>query len=345
MVDPFAIGGALEIIYGLIAVTFAGVVYHAAPQNLVNRSLAILLLVDGATSGGLVVGISRFVEHEGASRALQATQFLGNGSRPLLYLAFIAAAMPLAWTRPFEHRVGRIVLYAGAASAGLAAALLGIDNPWIKDTFQATFLLIGLLGFTSAVIVFRRSEGDARRKNRAYLQAFSVRDIGALILLPIRDLAVEGSLLQGWTLVAVKLVYVAFILLVVYGVLVGQIVDLDAAARATFTQAAAVTVIAGMFIAITDSLNAWLPWDSLPFDASLLALATSILLAFMFEPIQERAEGLALRLFPGIGASAREYALAVEVAAEENTLTPSEQKVLRGVWERHRGVTFKSEGP
>ncbi len=330
MANPFAIGGVLEIVYGVIAVVFAYIVFHAGPKNPVNRTLAVLLLVDGATSGGLVVGISRFVDDPGLVRALRAVQFLGNGSRPFLYLAFIVTAMPFAWTRFMDNRNGRIALWLLAAAGGLLAALLGIRYPWVKDSLQLCFILVGLLGFASALIAYRKAQVD-RHKTRAYLQAFAVRDVGAGILLPIRDLAVDGSLLQGWTLVAVKAVYVVFIFLVVYGVLWGQIVNLDRTARVTFGRTIAVTVVAIAFIAITGTVE-----NLFGVDDPIIALLVSVAVAFMFQPVQDLAEGWARAMFPGDPIEATTVGSIVAQAVGSGELARKEQRIIDDIVRRNK---------
>jgi hypothetical protein len=256
-----------------------------------------------------------------------------------LYLLFTAHALQggvASWlrSRPGHLVIGLLAVLLLTLAFLPASALVGLGRTVAEDILFVTPLIAtGLVGLIAAVQNLRRaSDARHRRQARAYLLAFAVRDVAYVAFYLFYALAREtlywgepgspSNLLYVW-LIGLQLMWLAFLVLLVYGVLSGQVLDLDRRTRVVAARTLALGLVAALFIVITESVERFLNVS----DPSV-GIGAAVVLAFTFRPVEHLAERGARRILPASPVSVDDYKRAVEHALADGQVTPSEQRVL-----------------
>jgi hypothetical protein len=354
--NPWAVIPALAT---LVAWSVALVVLRAAPGQRVSRRLAGLLLVEGTAVITTELGILLLVESERTGLLVSLIHAGADLLVLVLYPPFLAAALSVPMVRVF-----------GTRAAGIASLLLGIAGGVAIAVFPSAFIsdavhlsggepvrwlfswgpmwlviAIGIVamyafGIVASASALRRAASDtARRRARVFLWAFGTRDLvwGGIYLVVVLagdDLTPTGIAWLGEAYAGSLLVYS---LLVGYGILTAQLLDIDLKVRWTIKQGTVAAAFLAVFFLVSEGSTMFLS-NAL---GNVLGLLASALLIFAFAPLQRAAERVAERAMPGVHdtpeyASYRKlqvYAAALESAYQDAELTPRERAMLSSVAE------------
>lgn len=335
----------LEFGYGALAFLVGVGVLVLAPGKRVNQTLSWLLIVDGLTLGGMA---SNMRSWEWAGPQVQAgadaATALGWALVVPMYLLFTAYALQggvSRWLRTWAGRATMVILFAlqlvvmfgpgGLLDQTRADALNAV-------LFVAPLIGAGVVGLVAAVQNLAQASGtETRRQARAYLLAFAIRD-GAYVLAYVfyattvenLDWSAEGILLNGW-LIALQLAWLMFLALLVYGILSGQVLDLDRRVRILAARTLALGFVGVAFVIITESVERFLDISN-----PIVGLGAAVSLAFVFGPVESAVERGARRFLPTTPVALADYKFAVERALADGKVTPSEQRVLDDLTRRLR---------
>ena len=276
-----------------------------------------------------------------------------------LYLPFLGAALDVPPVRVFHRRA------AGWAFAALGIAGLGAIAAFPSAFVAAAFpvppgepvrwlfewgpvwqvLALGLvamysLGIVASVVALRRARTElARRRARVFLWAFGMRDLiwGGIYLVAMvwgnvitpTGLAWMGQFYGGSLLV--------YSVLVGYGILTVQLLDIDLKVRWTIKQGTIAAAFLAVFFLVSEGSALFLSQAL----GNALGLVAAALLIFLMAPLQRAAERVAERAMPGVRdtpeyASYRKlqvYAAALESAYQEGGVTDRERAMLERVAE------------
>lgn len=332
-----AVAWTLEFGYGLVALLAGILVLALAPGKRSNQALAWLLIVDGIGMGGMAAnainwGIWSDEVKAGLNGALSASFALV----PFLYLNFVGTALKGPIASALASTKGRLSL-AVLAVAWFAFYVFVFKVEGIYDDLAANVTIFtlplvasGLLGLWASVQFLRRAEPEDATKAKAYFWAFVSRDVGYVFFYGSSAIFVylgRADWLVGtggylW-LAGIQTCWVIFILLLIYGMLRGQIAGLDGKYRAGMANGAAGLAIAFLFVVGTESMERLFNVAS-----DWLSMGVAVGLAFTFRPLQSLAEHGAHRLLPAGDVDVATYEAAVAKALEDGTITRREQRVL-----------------
>lgn len=334
----------------LVAWAAAVVVLRTSPGRTVNRRLAGLLFLEGiflATSVGAIF----FVESRTVVGVLSVVSMASLVAVSHQYLAFLGISLQTPLVAPFRSKRAFWILMAlGGAAVATVVAQPGafVSEPyapgWAPWNFQFVGLgesvtqlhgLVFLYGFLAAVTAYFQVDccDSNRKKAFWFAAAFGVRDVYAgltQLLYPVlRPAEFWGDLVYNPGL---AVAYLAYVILMSYGVLQAQLFDIDVRIRGVLQRSTVVAVIAGVFFVGSEILEALLPVDD-----AVLGVVMAGVIVLLLRPLQSVAERVAARIVPGSPASedaldARKvdvYRAALEGALQDGVVTEREQEVLR----------------
>ncbi len=296
----------LEFGYGALAFLMGVGILVLRPDKRVNQALACLLIVDGLGLGGMASNMRSWA-WAGASvqSGAEAAFRLGWVLIAPLYLWFTSQALRggvAAWLR---SRAGLLVIV-GLLLAQGTIAFIDDGRFWFNRTATGVWLFIlplvgtGLVGLIGAFQNLRQAEGvQQRRQARAYLLAFSVRDVAYVAAYTFYGLTIESldwskqSAVQSAWLIALQAAWVVFLVFLAYGVLSGQVLDLDRRVRLVASRTIALGFVAIVFVTITESVERFLNVSN-----PIVGTAAAVLLAFLFRPVEHWAEGATRSILP-----------------------------------------------
>lgn len=326
----------IGIAFAAVAFALAAIIVAAAPRSLPNRALAALLVLDGLGWLGIAEALLVFGVDPGGA-VTWWFEFTITAS-PWFYAAFVAATMKVPWTRWLSRPGALWTLWALGISVALVRLLWLEGDPVygrIRDVVGLTSgpaIVIGVWAMAVSFQYFRLA--PERRRAVAFVTAFTVRNLALIALFGSAQLVKRGVL--GGTmfeaiLVALKAMLLLHVLYVAYGVLSGQVVDLDDRVRRGLQRVIVALAIAGVFLVLTEGTEMVVPVDS-----PVLALLAAGVITVLFQPLQRLAQRLAQRLFPGmvvddtVGYRQRTqlYRQQVEVAYADGHMGKKEREML-----------------
>lgn len=349
---PWPVPSALLLLFAWSA---AVVVYRTAPHRELNRSLAVVLVLEGMVMG-FSAGWNQLVESPGFSHALVVLGTMAVAAAPYQYLTFLGSAFDVPAVRPFRGPVARVVL--GILSAGAAAVVLARPHwfvtdlyrvPWGTWNFQyrtgGLFLarlqaVAAIYGLLAAVWASVRTRPGTVARGRALLvaSAFGIRDTFVAIILVlypvVRPIPFWGDFIYNPAQGGVYLLYVS---LLAYGILRSQILDIELKVKFALTQSVAGGLLAGSFFVLSEALEALMPVEGL-----IPGLLAAGLVVLALRPVYRLVRRAVERVMPGVERSsayittrrAEIYRAALEGAAEDGRVTSSERAILERLREQ-----------
>lgn len=312
--------GFLGLALTVLAWGLAWIVYISGPRRAANRFLAVGLFLEGATLGALRV--KALTDSLVVDRGLNGIEFYALPFIPCLYLLFIGAALPVPWLRFLRTTTVRTVVLAFASLLAtlrfvVPEAYLGeyveVTDPFGYPTlrgspgaFEGPFLLalagVLLFGLVAAVAAYRRAPNRwARLRARAYLVAFGFRDItggtGLIVFVAVNGDAGASTLdyfIAFWILPVVEIV---FMLLVTYGILKVQLLDIDLKVRFAIKSGTLAAAFVAVFLIVAQVAEA-VAQRYVGNVGWLLGAVAAGLLLFALTPLQRIAERVAHRAVP-----------------------------------------------
>lgn len=331
---------ALDLAVGVCALAIAAVVYIAAPRQWANRLMALLLLVDGLGWFGIAAAAAGFFPGLPGTQAVQRVTLAAS---PWLYAAFVATALDVPLTRPLRGRRAQAALLALAVAVP-AVLLLFLDRmagyqrvAEAVGVISGPYLVVATWALFAAVQGFRRMSNP--RKGVAYVAAFGLRDLALILLF---GAALVAKQVPGWqwfgpALAAVKTLLLGHLLYLAYGLLSGQVMDLDDRVRATIQKGIVLTVVAAVFLVATEGTEMFVGVES-----PALAIAAAGAITLLFQPLHRGAERLARRILPALeelpGVPRKQrlamYRDQVEAAWADGRLGAKERQMLQQLREK-----------
>lgn len=329
---------------GVVGWLLAAVVLAAAPGRSANRRLALVLFLEGATGwtgGGLVF----LADSAATAYAAQAVADVAFGAMVLAYLAFLGT-LPSPLSRPLRPHLVGLALAAGALTfavwfvlspelfvADVAASPFGpffpVNGPLAVPVLIVPSVVVFLYGLAAAIAMWRTAPlGTAARKQGAtYAVAFAVRDVAWIAFL-LDAFVLHVGLLGPHVFNALLLV---FQLVLAYGILKHQLLDIDLRVKWTIRRGALVGAFVAAFFVVAAIAEQYLQ----RYGVLVGGIAVGLLL-FALRPLERAADRLADRAMPRVHDS-QEYRLirkrqvytaAVESAMQDGTVTDKERDVL-----------------
>lgn len=336
--------GTFGLVAALLAWSLATIVWRAGAARAPNRRLASLLAAEGLVAAG-GTGVLYLTDHEGLATIAQLATCAAMAIVPLLNLRLLALLdTPLA--RPFGTRTAGIAMLV----AGLAGIVSVVARPdlFVVDlhpawyaalettpgpgffAFFALFTLVNLFALVAALHAHRRTRGTAAdERSRAFLVAFGARD--ALVIVAF---ALEGTFGPGSLAIVIgpAVVLTVYVPLMAYGILRGQIFDIDLRLKAGLRRGTIALAFLAVFFVVSETVESiantrWGPVYGIV-AAAALALAGDRL-----QTIASRAADAAM---PGVHdapayVDARKeavYRTAVVEAWESGSVTEKERRLL-----------------
>lgn len=334
----------------VVAWAAAVVVLRTSPDRSVNRRLAGLLFLEGLFLA-TAVGAIFFVESEAAVRVLSVVSTASLVASSVQYLAFLGISLQTPLVAPFRSRRAFWLLMATGA-AGVTAVIVRPDafvsDPyapgWAPWNFQFVGLgesvtqlhgLVFLYGFLAAVTTYVQVDCCATNRKKAFwfAAAFGARDVYAgltQLLYPLlRPTGVWGDFIYNPGL---AFAYLAYVILMSYGVLQAQLFDIDVRIRGVLRRSTVVAVIAGFFFVGSEILETLLPVGD-----AVLGIFMAAVIVLLLRPLQRVAERVAARILPAVpdtddNLDARKldlYRAALEGALQDGVVTDREAEILR----------------
>lgn len=349
---PWPVPSALLLLFAWSA---AVVVYRTAPHREVNRSLAVVLVLEGMVMG-FSAGWNQLVESPEVSYAIVVLGTMAVAAAPYQYLTFLAAAFDVPPLRPFRGAIARTVL--ATLSVGAATLVLARPHWFITELYRVEWAtwnfqyqsggllltrlqaLAAVYGLLAAVWASVRTRPGTVARSRALLvaSAFGIRDTFVaiiLILYPVvRPIPFWGDFIYNPAQGAVYLLYVS---LLTYGILRSQILDIELKVKFALTQSVAGALLAVSFFVLSEIIEALLPVEGL-----IPGLIAAGLVVLVLRPIYRVVRRLMERLMPGVERSstyittrrAEIYRAALEGAAEDGRVTSAERAILERLREQ-----------
>lgn len=357
MEDWGAWSGIAYAVVGGLAVLLALFVLRAAPPTARNRWLSVLLLVMGGHA--VLFGLYSTQQWgyafstEDTQRGLLIAAWTLFTWMPFVYLALLRKTLPRR--RWWNGRIPLVFLL--VATVGWLATSALMPSLWTTGRVLMFGIYAGgaisILGFLVAVqwVIVSLWIRQERRIAFAFLIAFSIRNlqfIRDLVLALSEDLRGEVIALgpiewyRDWNFDLWQDVVLegAFLTLLAFAVLSGQIVTLDNRIKASIRTGTVSLVLTVVFLILTEGMEAILGVESILFSI-LGAVAISLLIM----PVHRWSEVIATRLVPGahlIGTlPAKErrdtYLQQAVLAWEDGVLRPKEVNML-GRLQVHLGL-------
>lgn len=351
--NPYGVVGLLAMV---LACTMGWFVFSTRPDRPQNRRLALVLQLGGISAGfyfGLAV-LARTADTARWAIEIGMTLLLAC---PAVYLMFLATvASPLA--RPLRSKSTPILLLVYV----LVVEAFWFTNPgffiadhlayyprvggWHVDFHEpliggklfggGMLALAELYGLLVAVSAYRHATtAGSRHRAMVFAVAFGTRDLlGAAFV--IYFVALGGYFLPGgdvlW-LVTVPVVDLLFYALLTYGILKGQLFDIDLRLKGMLRRSIVALPFAVAFFVMSETVEQYLV---LPFDSSWLGLLAAGIIVLLLNPIRDFATSIADRLLPSVDASGdyvegrkeEVYRNALETFLEDGVISDRERKVL-----------------
>ncbi|HJQ93843.1 MAG TPA: hypothetical protein VJ874_06115, partial [Candidatus Thermoplasmatota archaeon] len=124
-------------------------------------------------------------------------------------------------------------------------------------------------------------------------------------------------------LIVLQLAWLLFLGFLVYGVLSGQVLDLDRRVRTFAARTLALGVVGITFLVVVESIERWLNISN-----AFVGIAAAGLLALSFRPLERLAERAARRVLPAAPVSLKEYQAAIAHALSDGRVSRHEQALL-----------------
>ncbi|NCF73293.1 MAG: hypothetical protein GWP67_07300 [Gammaproteobacteria bacterium] len=320
--------------------SLAVVLYRVGTTGSVARKLSLLLLVEGITliSTGYIDSMlapelietdfyPSWVLFEGIVHTV------GDGLMLVLYPPFLAAALGIELTRPFESKSA----LAGLTAIATISILMVYFLPLPYGPVPLYLLLCALFGYAlvASIQAWRASIGAARSRARSFALAFGIRDVcwffvyGAAIWLITQD---AYSIVDMNTTSPVYVIYALGTLLAVpliaYGILRTQLFDIDLRIQWTIKQSTLAAIFVALVYLISEGADRFLS-EELGNWAGLLA---SALVVFFLAPLQRFAERVASAAMPNTH-NTPEYAAFRKMQVYESSVSDA---LIGGVSEKER---------
>jgi hypothetical protein len=320
--------------------SLAVVLYRVGTTGSVARKLSRLLLVEGITliSTGYIDSMlapelietdfyPSWVLFEGIVHTV------GDGLMLVLYPPFLAAALGIELTRPFESKSA----LAGLTAIATISILMVYFLPLPYGPVPLYLLLCALFGYAlvASIQAWRASIGAARSRARSFALAFGIRDVcwffvyGAAIWLITQD---AYSIVDMNTTSPVYVIYALGTLLAVpliaYGILRTQLFDIDLRIQWTIKQSTLAAIFVALVYLISEGADRFLS-EELGNWAGLLA---SALVVFFLAPLQRFAERVASAAMPNTH-NTPEYAAFRKMQVYESSVSDA---LIGGVSEKER---------
>lgn len=349
---PWPAPSALLVV---VAWTAAVVVYRTAPHRQLNRSLAVVLVLEGMVMG-FSAGWNQLVESPDVSHVIVVIGTMAVAAAPYQYLAFLASAFDVPPVRPFRGTAAQRVL--GALSVGAAVLVLVRPQWFITELYRVEWgtwnfqyrsgglflarvqALGALYGLLAAVWAWVKTRPGTVARDRARLvaSAFGIRDAFVAIILVlypvVRPIPFWGDFIYN---PAQGLVFLVYVSLLAYGILRSQILDIELKVKFALTQSVAGALLAASFFVLSEGIEALLPVEGV--IPGLMAAGVVVL---VLRPIYWLTRGLMERLMPGVERSstyistrrAEIYRAALEGAVEDGRVTSAERAILERLREQ-----------
>jgi len=331
-------------VLALVAVTMcwslAVVLYRVGTKGSVARKLALLLLVEGVTmiSTGY---IDSMLSPEVVETDFYASWVLfegivhtvGDGLMLVLYPPFLAAALRIDMTRPFESRTA----VAGLIAIATASSLLVFFAPTPYGPVPLYLLLCALFGYAliASIQAWRNATGGARSRARSFALAFGIRDVfwfiaygWAILLIHQGTYSVVESDVTSLAYTFYALGTLLAVPLIAYGILRTQLFDIDLRIRWTIKQSTLAAIFVAFIYLVSEGADRFLS-DELGSWPGLLA---SALIVFFLAPLQRFAERVASVAMPNTE-NTPEYAAFRKLQVYESSLS---EAMVGGISEKER---------
>jgi hypothetical protein len=311
--------GALGLIGLPLALAMAAVVYFAAPGRSVNRRLALVLFFEGVTVTVCAAGLDTFLTSPVDYFATQGVHATAVIAIPFLYLIFLGAALDTPLVRPLKHKlavpalVGIMLLLEALRFAYPRQFVAGLDQPWYATWAVVDgpwFVLatqfwgvVSLFGLAAGLDAWRRSKTDiARRRAKAYVMAFGLRDIYWTLVLfvilphmnPYHDVLWGIVFTQG-----MSLGHIVFVSVLGYGILKTQLFDIDLRVKWTVKQSTVAASFVGVFFVVSESAQSLFSVQFGP----VMGMVAAGALVFAISPLQRLGERVSSAALPGVSDS------------------------------------------
>ncbi|MDX1611853.1 MAG: hypothetical protein R3185_05750, partial [Candidatus Thermoplasmatota archaeon] len=288
----------------------AGVIYRARPDRFQNQVLALLLFAEGITYGS--VGLRIAMTHPGDAYAAFITAQVGWLVVFFAYLAFLGTldtpfSRPLGttqahWTYLALFAAGStfFVLRPETIASRVGPGGLGNWFGMLTDTGNVWWVLTAgppIYGLFVGISLLRRSTPGTpvRSQARAYLAAFATRDAGYLVAYALGFFAV-GSLTSELTWIISMLVSAGFAILLAYGILRTQLLEIELTVKRSVKQGTVVAMLAGASILTSLGARSFMSAEA----AQTTGIVLTGLMLFALVPLQRLGGRVADAAMPGV---------------------------------------------
>ncbi len=330
------------------ALALSAWVYGSAPHRSVNRRLALVLLVEGVTVG-TVAGLTYLTDVPAQAAAWRLAATVPVTLILPAYLTFLAT-LDTPLVRPFRQRYVLaglwIVGFAAILLRPLAPTLFWIDlAPFGASSWEATWMgpfakglfgsivLAYIYGLAAAFDAFRRAQPGtpARDRARIYAVAFGVRDAVAVVV--VGSWAIGGDLASPEAEIALtNTAPLVMVLLLAYGLLRYQLLDIDLKVKWTIRQSTLVAFFVAAFFIVSELTALWLS-DQV---GSVVGILVAGGLLFALAPLQRVAERVSDKAMPNVQDTAEYrtvrkhevYQATLESVLEDGEITDKERSAL-----------------
>jgi len=287
---------------GLIAASFTAVGLYVVRMQPWQRE-GWLFVVTGAVSAVMFFG-RQYGLHDPLLPGASWIGWVGVWPLPIAIaiagwtlMAFPDGRLPSRrWRGPFAAMMGVAVLMATLSALwpteydriGLVAphpldlpGRHGAAVAW--DYLQGSYLLFQLLWTAEVVGRMRRAEGDEARQMRWLVYAVAMATVAMVTGLVVFGSPVPGALMVPLIAVAAGVAILKY-----------RLYDIDPVINKTIVASAMLLIVTGGYVAIVVGVGSVLPVA----DGWLSLVATAVV-AVLFEPLRQRAQGLADRIVYG----------------------------------------------
>lgn len=308
--------GALGLVVVAATAVLAWFVYRAGPSRPVNRSLALLVVVEGVLVTACDDGVGLFLTRASDYYAVAQVHAVAHIALPFLYLGFLAKAVDSPLVRPLQNRWAGPALLAGMLAwqayraLDPAAFVPGLAAPWYAHwgflpgpAFVRVLQfggVVSLYGLAATFDAWRRAPlGPSRERARAYAWAFGFHDlywaILLLVILPYTN-PYAGLVSGAVFMLSMPLLTLAFVGLLGYGLLRTQMLDIELRLKWTLRQSTVLAFFLAAFFVVSELAALWLS-DAVGSVVGILAAGA---LLFLLAPLQRVAERVSDAAMPGV---------------------------------------------
>ncbi|MGQ0536809.1 MAG: hypothetical protein ACT4PT_12155 [Methanobacteriota archaeon] len=343
--------GLLGLVAVVVCISAAWVVYGAAPRRALNRTLAVLLFLEGLLVTACDDGIGLFVSDASSYYGTAAVHSVLHIAFPFLYLGFLGVALDTPLVGPLRHRAAWPILLSGLAAAEAFRVarpdlfIAGLAEPWFAPwgllpgpgfvwTLRIS-ALVSLFGLVATLDSWRRTPmGPGKSRAKAYAAAFVFRDLYwvvlLLLVLPYGD--PYGSVFWGIVFTqSMPLLTIAFVGVLAYGVLKTQLFDIDLKVRFAVEKSTVVAAFAFAFLLASEVAE-----RALGFEGWAFGLGAAVAIGLVFRRVERLAGRFAGALLPGVRdtdeyRTVRKhevYRAALDSALQDGVVTERERDVL-----------------